>query len=1373
MNYEQLKELIQNSIEKHAKQNYQFVMLRYLLLMKSGTRAEIAKELANYNQNEPNKDFRYAGDVFEVLSDEQKNIVKRENDIFSLIDYDSLSEEQRYDLVSLCEEKIEWLRTTKNYGTLPTIHNMTFKDAALLVLKEELMPIHYVRICDIILVKHYVDTKGKTPHFTLDRDITADITNNPKSFFKKIEPGVFTINYDNFTFTVLSDEKEIEKTYQEFLNTLNLTKPKRGKITIAFPGPSEKVSDDVNWMQDFGFWWYSKKLPNETIPRYWNCFGIDEPKWNKANNIVLEINPPLRGIERHCHGAFVKDQDGITYITHDGVIGGGNTPGGFYDVYSKTDRWIQADDKRDNPRDLILLSPVTSSKLPEHLSEYILEVKNFKAGEIPKNESNSKEQFYLLLRHKSKDNPYQDDPSGNVYHFPKIPNYKKMVPGTKTIWFDRIGGTHYFLGYGIVSEVKDRADGDFDAKFNNFRLFEKNPESLELSGKYLKKASDTVQEKILALPGWNQNLSILQINKDIYDEIIGDSLNVSEEKFQIGHKLFKIELSQRPHKISFENFNHPDLLEDEINYKEKILANASSILSIGEWDEFRKTPGRILKAVRDATAVKISKNLVWAPPFSTEIGFFDELPDSVKPELENQLYDFFKGGSSTREEFGPRFNNLISFFEKNQIKYDLRLLSYLSFLLNPKEYFPIHPSNFDQLLKFYEIANIQEKSWKKYSLYLDLANSLKQKLLTVISEKDLNTIQIQSYMWVIARAISKNYWIYHPGSGGNDWTNQRNSAIAGIHYYTLNLSEYTHANGELNKTKVKDKIQQIRKEQGREEATPATLGSDYGQLETFFSIRKDDKIIAIGDNTTLLGIGDVKRKYEFRTDVGEFCHTVPVTWYDVTERTIPKQNLIRTIQSLDISDYVDIVMSTTQSENTQENSEFFDILARKKQFIFYGPPGTGKTYHAKIIAQEFVKKAEIDSLSDDEHQNYVLSIIEKIAIANGYDFHLEKNHVILKNQQNEIRLVLYGSKSGKTVPHDCYVGIWESSIEFLEKTKEENRFLLIINNDSKNFVIFPHKFIKENIKLSAGEKWDPSGTEKHSFHVHIFRDNARYRANDSSTESYVDCTNYLHNPEILFNKESKSCSNIEKITFHQSFSYEEFIEGIRPRVDKDAKQVTYPIEDGIFKKLCKCAKIYSKEKFVILIDEINRGNISKIFGELITLIEKDKRGDTVTLPYSKELFSVPDNLYIIGTMNTADRSLVHIDAALRRRFASYEMMPDPTILQNRVIENKINIEKLLTVLNKRILDAGMRENQIGHSYFMDNSNPINSLKDLQFVFAYEILPLLREYFYDDEKTLGTILGGEFSTDMDPTKPDWKTDINEFSNAVGRAFPDIS
>jgi 5-methylcytosine-specific restriction protein B len=200
------------------------------------------------------------------------------------------------------------------------------------------------------------------------------------------------------------------------------------------------------------------------------------------------------------------------------------------------------------------------------------------------------------------------------------------------------------------------------------------------------------------------------------------------------------------------------------------------------------------------------------------------------------------------------------------------------------------------------------------------------------------------------------------------------------------------------------------------------------------------------------------------------------------------------------------------------------------------------------------------------------------------------------------------------------------------------------------------------------------------------------------------------------------------------------------------------------KKLCLDAIKSPNFKFYLIIDEINRGDIPRIFGELLTVIEKDKRGKNILLSVSGKSFYVPDNLYVIGTMNTADRSIALLDTALRRRFGFIELMPDIDVLENSVVES-IPLGFWLAALNSKICEhigRDARNLQIGHAYFLENGKPISSFSKFARIIQDDIIPLIEEYCYEDYDTMNKILGKSFVDEInqrihadlfDPAKKD--------------------
>ncbi|MDM1377258.1 AAA family ATPase [Myroides marinus] len=380
--------------------------------------------------------------------------------------------------------------------------------------------------------------------------------------------------------------------------------------------------------------------------------------------------------------------------------------------------------------------------------------------------------------------------------------------------------------------------------------------------------------------------------------------------------------------------------------------------------------------------------------------------------------------------------------------------------------------------------------------------------------------------------------------------------------------------------------------------------------------------------------------------------------------------------------------------------------------ILYGPPGTGKTYTLQNKFVEHFTKREITITKEE----YVKGVIQELS------------------WWQVITLVLLDIKKGKV------------------KDIHEHPYTKLKEQFSTSKTVMPT--IWGQLQAHTLLRCPNVNVEKRQEPLYFWKDeNSNWSIIQEDLETayneiidvYGGINNYV--PET-----GKTIKNYEFVTFHQSFTYEDFIEGIKPDLeDNTGGDVKYRIKDGVFKSICKRAAKDPENKYALFIDEINRGNVSAIFGELITLIEESKRlgkeeALQVTLPYSKEKFGVPDNLYIIGTMNTADRSVEALDTALRRRFTFEEMMPDYEVIES---ENSLGIDlkEVLETINARIEVLLDRDHLIGHSYFLG----VDSIATLMARFKNNIIPLLQEYFYGDYGKIGLVLGKGFVTKTEGMK----------------------
>lgn len=426
--------------------------------------------------------------------------------------------------------------------------------------------------------------------------------------------------------------------------------------------------------------------------------------------------------------------------------------------------------------------------------------------------------------------------------------------------------------------------------------------------------------------------------------------------------------------------------------------------------------------------------------------------------------------------------------------------------------------------------------------------------------------------------------------------------------------------------------------------------------------------------------------------------------------------------------YVKITLEEYQQIMGQHNQTMSTL---KKQVILYGPPGTGKTYSSVIKAHEIIFGYT------DPNITY-RSLQEKLKSQ-------PKNEIDVSQLTwlESIILTFYELKKEKLQVDE----IKKSKIIRDFSAYKNNRF---ISNTIWNLLLRDAKIDSETVKVK-----NKTGREYFDKDV---------GSNWSLTEKGKEFQKRLI--EDLIESPESSDSQFNFITFHQSFSYEDFVEGIRPELDsEEAAGISYRIKDGIFKEICKKAVLDPQNNYVLIIDEINRGNISKIFGELITLLEENKRtGEkeeiTVKLPYSNETFGVPSNVYIIGTMNSTDKSIALVDIALRRRFHFERLNVEYELIKNS------DAKAFLKELNSIICAAKNTDYDIGHYYFMNIPEDDPGNQELKNIFSNQILPLLEEYFFNDWEALATILGREAIKIETKKKFVWDEDSGKFEEDEG-------
>ncbi|MBC7458054.1 MAG: AAA family ATPase [Bdellovibrionaceae bacterium] len=466
----------------------------------------------------------------------------------------------------------------------------------------------------------------------------------------------------------------------------------------------------------------------------------------------------------------------------------------------------------------------------------------------------------------------------------------------------------------------------------------------------------------------------------------------------------------------------------------------------------------------------------------------------------------------------------------------------------------------------------------------------------------------------------------------------------------------------------------------------------------------------------------------------------------------------------------------------KKNNEDIMTASVSKNTILYGPPGTGKTFNTirksleicgvdkNIIENEAAAKKKFDELCDSRQVRFVT-----FHQSFGYEDFVE----CLRPHVNEAGAVVFKHKDSvfKEICSDAKEEVSKPVVEFDFNPDLTNVWKISLGNtqDADDDIIYESCMRDDFITLNYGlgldftkcsdresvkallAKADPSikNTDFNISSVNMFKNdikkndliivtkgNFKFRAIGRVVGDYV----FNQNSEYQQTRKVEWLLKLENGLSHESIMRKQFSQMTIYWINKK------DIKTEVLKDLLSNKKVNFEQRknFVLIIDEINRGNISKIFGELITLIEEDKRIGSknairAQLPYSNEMFGVPSNVFILGTMNTADRSIALIDLALRRRFDFIEMIPNANVIRSAIngtgVTEGVDLVKIFNKINDRIEYLCDRDHMLGHAFFLDAT----SLDKLREVFLKKVIPLLQEYFTEDWSKIGMVLGCDFSS----------------------------
>ena len=528
------------------------------------------------------------------------------------------------------------------------------------------------------------------------------------------------------------------------------------------------------------------------------------------------------------------------------------------------------------------------------------------------------------------------------------------------------------------------------------------------------------------------------------------------------------------------------------------------------------------------------------------------------------------------------------------------------------------------------------------------------------------------------------------------------------------------------------------------------------ELWTLNELEPGDLVVANRGISRVLAIGEVVEPgYRWADERSDYRHTVAVEWDTSYAQSVAPQKRWATVTVAKVPDTLlkEIVSGKGPGPVVVDTvyGRIAASLERKGQLILYGPPGTGKTYQARRFAVWWLLKqigrkgadavlGDSDLLREAELELATSQVSSRVwwIVANPKEWSWDR---LFRDGKVEYRYGRLKRNYPLVQRGDLVVGYQSTPDKRLMALARVSRELQSVGDKPPT------------IELEAVEQLDHGLSYDELTQDAVLAQSEPMRFNNQGTLFALTETEaeYLlgqlaeRHPQRAILKQADSgtaasVGSLTRVTFHPSYTYEDFIEGFRPQAG-GAGGLSLALEDGLFKRVCRAAQANRGRPYLLLIDEINRGNVAKIMGELLTLLERDKRGLTLTLPQSKETFGVPPNVFLLGTMNTADRSIKLLDAALRRRFAFIECMPASDLLHGAVV-GELALDDFLDGLNQRIARFEGREKQVGHSYLLVDGQPVDEVEEFAARFREEILPLLQEYCYDDYAMLAKFIGSE-------------------------------